>query len=169
MHISEQLPGTCSSPSFTFSPSWFARTSPQPIMAKLPSTYLHALPTTTNTTSKHPAYFVACVATAGGMLFGFDISSMAAIGWGIRIMYFISYGCGYIYGPASFHTRLGPPSSFPYAALVASLPFLPAVPPVARQSQPRGGRMTHGEPQPACPCRPGSRQISHPTRETFWS
>ncbi|KAI2635272.1 general substrate transporter [Xylaria nigripes] len=50
-----------------------------------------------------------------------------AIEWGIFIMYFASYGCGFIPGPASFRTAWGI-QFIPAVILMIGLPFLPRSP-----------------------------------------
>jgi hypothetical protein len=47
--------------------------------------------------------------------------------WGILIMYFIGYGCGFINGPASFRTAWGI-QFVPCVFLMCGLPFLPRSP-----------------------------------------
>ncbi|KAF7537727.1 hypothetical protein G7Z17_g12785 [Cylindrodendrum hubeiense] len=55
------------------------------------------------------------------------IIQQLAIEWGILIMYFIGYGCGYIDGPASFRTAWGT-QFIPCVGLMIGLPFLPRSP-----------------------------------------
>ncbi|KAH7162938.1 hypothetical protein B0J13DRAFT_580323 [Dactylonectria estremocensis] len=52
------------------------------------------------------------------------IVQQLAIEWGILIMYFIGYGCGYIKGTASFRTAWEP-KFIPCIFLMIGLPFLP--------------------------------------------
>ncbi|KAK7426137.1 hypothetical protein QQZ08_007302 [Neonectria magnoliae] len=55
------------------------------------------------------------------------IIQQLAIEWGILIMYFIGYGCGYIEGTASFRTAWGT-QFIPCVGLMIGLPFLPRSP-----------------------------------------
>ncbi|KAI1810254.1 general substrate transporter [Poronia punctata] len=55
------------------------------------------------------------------------IIQQLAIEWGIFIMYFASYGCGFIPGPASFRTAWGL-QFIPCVLLMVGLPFLPRSP-----------------------------------------
>ncbi|RSL41838.1 hypothetical protein CEP53_012518 [Fusarium sp. AF-6] len=55
------------------------------------------------------------------------IIQQLAIEWGILIMYFIGYGCGFIPGTASFRTAWGT-QFIPCVVLMVGLPFLPRSP-----------------------------------------
>ncbi|KAI8719005.1 MFS domain-containing protein [Fusarium sp. LHS14.1] len=55
------------------------------------------------------------------------IIQQLAIEWGILIMYFIGYGCGFIPGTASFRTAWGT-QFIPCVVLMIGLPFLPRSP-----------------------------------------
>ena len=50
-----------------------------------------------------------------------------AIEWGIFIMFFVSYGCSFIAGPASFRTAWGI-QFIPAVILMLGIPFLPRSP-----------------------------------------